>query len=556
MIKILDGNLKLLANDIEIKFKYSIEDNIDKVDMLICLMTEESISKKANLKDVMVSFTGGDKNDQYILFEKRFKDIFEDDNVNSFDDYLKTKDRANKIIKSGSRIYDISASIEGYFFQEAGIIQLNVGNKNYFVKEGEIQEFIKENFDSFVREDYVSKSPKLINQFESDISEITFPRELPIQVTHDFKKIFVEGSDITSDIMIGKSNKYFSSITKLRMEELTNGTNDIPVIKTIKDDMSVFTNKITGQVISKFNTDGGIMVDNNNVVIIKELEGYKIQNFYSYKGIYLYDEKEITVEELLVIIDLNSKSKIAKSELLELIKKMDNAKQLKLVVDYSENAALSQDIKTILLSNIDLLIEFDKAVIDEVEVSSLIYDNDKTRAIDYVSRYKLINKHYFKDISKSIDDSKPFLLNVYKEDPSILTKEDLNVVKEYISDSENLIKEFENRRVVANEIRTQLNSIVEENEDKVSDKEIVEKINNARRYLNRIIHISEEDKSNGKLFKAYPELKLWVDLYNSNYSYDLLNIELLNDIDERFGLFNKILDEYKKLLINKNETSE
>ena len=219
--------LGLEAQDKTIKFTYNIEENIGDVEMFLVLATLKSIDKGTELKNIIASFTKGIDNDQYILFENKFKKLFEEDSVKSFDDYTLVEKRANEIKNRGSMIHDVFVNVNSTYFKIIDKYRIDIKGKEHYISKESISSFLDENLRSFFSDvNHGIKNPKFdtvntINDYEE--SRVI---SVSLKVNSDFNRVFIGEEEFTNKeiVLLAKkevkdtSIKVFNDISK---EEVT-----------------------------------------------------------------------------------------------------------------------------------------------------------------------------------------------------------------------------------------------------------------------------------------------------------------------------------------------
>ncbi len=192
-MNLIKTSIGLNAIPTTITFKYTIEDNIYDVDMLICIFVKNSIEQNIPLKQVVKEFTKGEFNDQYIMFEKTFNEIFKDDGVTGFNDYLKAGSRAKKIIKQSSMVYDAFAKVEAFWLSEINRYQIDLNGELKYISKESIETFFKGNFRDYIENNtHHNKKPSYIKTEKFQPIGEEYEKAIDIEVDQEFEQIVID----------------------------------------------------------------------------------------------------------------------------------------------------------------------------------------------------------------------------------------------------------------------------------------------------------------------------------------------------------------------------
>ena len=231
--------------------------------------------------------------------------------------------------------------------------------------------------------------------------------------------------------------------------------------------------------------------------------------------------------------------------ILPFISTSDELEMVKKYIDSDEGKGLSNQMEEILVSKIDLLVDFDYPLLSKRTALNILYENFSDISLE--NSYKLISKFY-KDIFESYekDNVKKFLFRTDQEKSNIINKEESKIVRTYIDNKEEIKEQFQLLQGRASDIRTRINKIIEDKGNEISDKKYNDIYRKIVKYLNVVNHITENHDSKSSFLKNNIELRKWIEIAKSKYDYELLDSELILPISNKFKEFKKQIEEIEK----------
>lgn len=544
--------LGLNALDKKIKFTYNIEENIGDVEAFLVLSALKSIEKGIELKTIISSFTKGTDNDQYILFENKFKKLFKEDNVESFDDYLLVEKRANNIKNRQSMIHDVSVGIDSIYFEMLDKYRININGNEHYVHEDKIPNLIEENLSYFFSDpNHRNKHPKFDCINRIDIMDE--PRAIPVssEINIDFNMVFIGGDEYSGKEIVSLAKKevkdtslnIFNHICKdseIVLEEIKKISNEHIVLM---DDPFNNTKPIS--------TFGDILITKSgkDIIYFDEKSKIRLLEFNLFKGIVIYVEKNIAFDEFVLLINWSKSSLMNENLILKLIPSINNQEQLSMVeryIDIEKDGGLSDSMERELISKAKFLISSKYELLSERTMQNILHGNFKDISLE--DSYKLISKHYKENIFGSYEspEVKRFLFRVDKEKSNIISSLESKIVRDYMNDKENIKEQLQILQGKAGDVRTRINKIIEDKGSEITDSKYDKMQRNIVKYLNVVNHITEDHDSKRDMIKQNPELWKWIEIVSSNYDYDLLDGETPTLISNKLKEFESMIIEIDK----------